>query len=82
MFDEDTIWGGAEVFLAKEKKGAATLSTAYAVFRYRQLSVSDVTQDSYNLLMVLRDQNCRTSMSRFERREGSARMRFRLHAWH
>ena len=40
MLEEDTLYGGAEVFLAKEKKGAATLSTAYAVFRSSQPSLS------------------------------------------
>ena len=44
MLEKDTIYGGAEVFLAKEKKGGATLSTAYAVLRYLQPCAFDGTQ--------------------------------------
>ena len=39
MLEQDTLYGGLEVFLAKEKKHGSTLSTAYAVFRYFESSV-------------------------------------------
>ena len=52
ILEKDTLYGGLEVLLAKEKKHGSTLSTAYAVFRYFDSFVCGGTPYSYILLMI------------------------------